>query len=127
MFIWKLIFHRLLTSSWMSRIYHSQIPPCHIYNLFHDSIFHIFFTCSYASSFWRLVESKLNFSFKFFNSWERDAWINEGFDLGKDSGIFPCSLIANSLVSVDQSKQPIALRLSFHIAINLVSCSCYVQ
>lgn len=57
---------------------HCYVDQCSTCDGGMDSTEHILFYCSFAKSYWDMLQSKLGFKFSYMPEWPNGGWLREG-------------------------------------------------
>lgn len=71
---------------------------------------HLFFNCPVAIQLWRLVETKINLNFEYFQTWYLGLWLEEGSSLTQSSKSYLLSLISFCLWGLRELRNDMLLR-----------------
>ncbi|WOL18968.1 hypothetical protein Cni_G27765 [Canna indica] len=74
-FLWKLLWGRLPTASYLSNISKISNNCCHVCGNDEDNAKHIFFDCAYVKLYWEKMEKELNLKFNSMDDWIRGSWL----------------------------------------------------
>ncbi|WOL04632.1 hypothetical protein Cni_G13354 [Canna indica] len=74
-FLWKLLWGRLSTTSYLSNISKIATTCCHVCGIDEDNANHIFFDCAYAKLYWEKIEKEFSIKLNIKDDWFNGSWL----------------------------------------------------